>query len=173
MPRVYVGIGSNIDPEPNITRALRMLADATSVTGLSTFYRTPPIGAQGSPDFINGVAEIETKIGAAELKFSVLRGIEEALGRLRGEDKYEPRTIDLDILTYGHLQICRDGLTIPDPDITSRGFLAAALVELDPEMVLPGYDERLADLLRRMHIEGMTALPDFTMRLKQEMRLEP
>lgn len=72
------------------------------------------------------------------LKFHVLRPIEDALGRVRTNDSYAARPIDLDVLLFGSLVMNEPGLVIPDPDILSRPFLAAALVELHPDLVLPG-----------------------------------
>lgn len=185
MPRVYIGVGSNIEPEINIPKALRMLSEVMPIAAVSTFYRTPELGQIGADasggilarsigaEFINGMVAIEADLPPRELKFDVLRGIETALGRVRGPDKCEPRTIDLDIAVYGDLVVCEDDLVIPDPDITSRAFLAAPLLELDPAMVLPGSGERLAGAVSRMPMDDMTPLECFTRQLRQEMRLEP
>ncbi len=83
MPFVYIAVGSNIEPEENIPKALRMLARQVCITGVSTFYRTPAVDSLSSPDFINGVVRAETEIPPRELKFGVLRPIESALGRRR------------------------------------------------------------------------------------------
>lgn len=173
MPRVYIGVGSNIDPEANIPEALRMLAEFTPIIAISTFYRTAPVGSPGSPDFVNGVIAIDTEIEPCALKHDVLPRIEDALGRMRSSNKYESRTIDLDIVVYGNLVIHEGGLVIPDPYIAERAFLAAPLLELDAEMTLPGSGERLADLVARMRTDEMTALEYFTQRLRQEINLEP
>jgi 2-amino-4-hydroxy-6-hydroxymethyldihydropteridine diphosphokinase len=171
MPRVYIGIGSNIDPESNIPAALRMLGEAVKIVRISTFYRTPSLGSPGSPEFYNGVVAVETSIAPRELKFAVLRRIEESLGRVRGPDKFAPRPIDLDIIVYGDLQVDEVDLVIPDPEITKRAFIAVPLVDLDPAMTLPGSGVRIADLAGRMDIGGMTALEDFTERLRQGLEL--
>src|SRR3989339_784274 len=89
--QVYVGVGSNIEPEANIERALGLLARRTVLTGLSTFYRTAPVGPAGQPAFVNGVAGLRANLPARELKFSVLRGIEADLGRKHSAaNKYLP-----------------------------------------------------------------------------------
>jgi len=173
MPRVYIGVGSNIEPEVNIPNALRMLAEVTPIAAISTFYRTPPMGLPDSPEFVNGVVAIDTEIEPRELKFDLLRGIEAALGRVRGSDKYEPRMIDFDIVVYGDLVIREDDLVIPNPDITERVFLAAPLLELEPAMALPGSGEPLADVVSRMPVGQMTPLEGLTKQLRLETYLEP
>jgi 2-amino-4-hydroxy-6-hydroxymethyldihydropteridine diphosphokinase len=173
MPRVYIGVGSNIEPEINIPKALRILAEVTPIMAISTFYRTPPMGSPDSPEFYNGVVAVDSRLDLRDLQFGVLRQIESALGRVRSADPNAPRTIDLDI------EVCEDeiikkgsDLVIPDPNIVKRPFLALPLLELDPEIMLPELG-KLAELARNMDCESMTPLEDFTKQLRQEMKLEP
>jgi 7,8-dihydro-6-hydroxymethylpterin-pyrophosphokinase len=87
------------------------------------------------------------------LKFEVLRRIEAALGRRRGPDKYAPRPIDLDLLLYGDSVVEEPDLVLPDPDLRTRPFLAAALQELAPGLIEPvaGFPgEPLAEFSRRL-----------------------
>ncbi|MCX6343647.1 MAG: 2-amino-4-hydroxy-6-hydroxymethyldihydropteridine diphosphokinase [Armatimonadetes bacterium] len=169
MARVYVGIGSNIDPERNITAAVKMLKARVRVIAVSTFYQTPAVGNSNSPDFINGAALIETDIPAHALKFEALRGIEKSLGRLRTENKYSPRTIDLDIMIYGDAVIDEPELIIPDPDIYTRAFAAAAIAEMDPNLVLPESGDRILDIARSLVSNLMRPLVDFTAALRKEI----
>lgn len=173
MAVAYLGVGSNIDPETNIPAALRLLRQRVRVTAVSTFYRTEPIGNRDAASFVNGVFQIQTDIPARELKFGVLRAVEEALGRRRAADKYASRTIDLDILVYGELAIREPGLVIPDPDIADRVFLAAPLYELAPGLVLPDSGLALEEVVTRLPAGGMVPLPDFTRRLRMEIANEP
>lgn len=173
MPRAYIGVGSNIDAEDNIRRALKMLGERLRIMSASTFYRTAAIGSPDSPDFVNGVVAVDTELDPLELKFGVLHEIEDALGRVRCDDKYNPRTIDLDIALYEDVVVGEGDLVLPDPNITDRAFLAAPLLELAPDGVLPGTGEPLSEIVRRMPLNNMTPLPDFTARLRQEMNLEP
>lgn len=168
MATAYVGVGSNIEPEKNIPLALKMLAEKARVTRISTFYLTQPTGTTDSPAFYNGAVRIETDTAPRELKFDVLRKIEDDLGRIRTGDRYSPRTIDLDIVLYDNVVVREPGLVLPDPDIVTRVFLAAPLLELDPELVLPG-GLRLADMARSLATDAMTPLPDFTAKLKLEL----
>jgi len=144
----YVAVGSNLQPEANIPAALERLLSFVRVTASSTFYRTAALRRPGDPEFLNGVWQIETPLNARALKFSVLRGIENELGRIRGVDRYAPRTLDLDLLVYGEAAINEPGLRVPDPDIRSRPFLAAPLLELSAGLVLADTGETLAGVWR-------------------------
>jgi 2-amino-4-hydroxy-6-hydroxymethyldihydropteridine diphosphokinase len=167
MPIVYIGIGSNIDPEANIPAALRLLSRSVRVVAVSTFYRTEPIGAFGPP-FINGAIAIETDISPRKLNYDVLRKIESDLGRQRSEDKCSPRTIDLDIIVYGELQIHEPDMRLPDPDILTRAFVAQPLFELDPEMIVPELGIRLADVVTSLPVDAMQPLTEFTSAMREE-----
>ena len=162
----YIAVGSNIQPEANIPAALDKLMSCVRVTASSTFYHTAALQRPGGPEFLNGVWQIETDLDARALKFTVLRRIEEELGRTRTADRYAPRTIDLDLLVYGSAAINEPDLRVPDPDIRSRPFLAAALLELAPELVLADSGERLAALASRLCADGtLTADREMTEQL--------
>jgi 2-amino-4-hydroxy-6-hydroxymethyldihydropteridine diphosphokinase len=173
MNEVYIGIGSNMDPERHVPAALRLLGEKVRIAALSTFYRTAPLGSAGSPVFCNGVAGIRTDIPARELKFTVLRGIEESLGRRRGPDKNAPRPIDLDILWYGGALIEEPDLVIPDPDILTRAFVAVPLHELAPALVMPKSGLRLADVAGALPRADMKPLESFTSMLREEFEHGP
>lgn len=157
MARVYIGVGSNIEPECNVRSALRLLERHARVVGVSTFYRTEPIGRPHDPAFVNGVVAIETPLGARELKSTVLRGIEHELGRRRGSDVNAPRTIDLDLLVY-------DGEPL-DRDIEQRAFIAWPLAELDPTLTLSD-GRRVCVIAEHLPRAGMLALPELTSQLR-------
>ena len=91
MTRVYVGAGSNIDPEKNIPAAVTLLSTSVLITGISTFYRTRPIGRPQQSFYYNGVLRLKTEFGLAELKAGVLLPIETGLGRQRSADRFTPR----------------------------------------------------------------------------------
>jgi dihydroneopterin aldolase/2-amino-4-hydroxy-6-hydroxymethyldihydropteridine diphosphokinase len=142
----FIAVGSNIEPEKNIPLALEKLTRHVDVQATSTFYRTKPLGKENQPVFYNGVWQIQTKIPPRELKFNVLRRIEEQLGRVRTTDRYVPRPIDLDLILYGNALIDETDLCVPDRDITTRSFIAIPLLELAPEFIIPGSKERLSSL---------------------------
>jgi 2-amino-4-hydroxy-6-hydroxymethyldihydropteridine diphosphokinase len=172
MATAYLGIGSNIDPERNIPLALKAIAQSVRLISISTFYLTPAIGDSDSPPFYNGAARIETEIPPRELKFDILRRIEDDLGRVRTKDRFASRTIDLDIVLYDNLVVREPGLVLPDPDVVTRAFLATPLLELDPDLVLPG-GLRLADIAKSLATDAMTALGEFTAALRTELHSEP
>ncbi|MHC4605580.1 MAG: 2-amino-4-hydroxy-6-hydroxymethyldihydropteridine diphosphokinase, partial [Planctomycetota bacterium] len=80
--RVFVGVGSNIEPAWHAAEALRRLDSSVGVIAVSTFYRTAPLGRPEQRAFLNGVCEIGASVPPRKLKFEVLRGIEEELGRV-------------------------------------------------------------------------------------------
>ncbi|MBI5642931.1 MAG: 2-amino-4-hydroxy-6-hydroxymethyldihydropteridine diphosphokinase [Deltaproteobacteria bacterium] len=163
--RAYISIGSNIDPEENMKKALLELSRKTRLTGLSTVYKTEPEGRSGQRYFLNSVAEIETSLPPEEVKFQILRVIEDDLGRVRTEDKYADRTIDMDLILYGDMAIEKEGLKIPDPEILRRPFLAIPLFELRPGLKLPS-GEGIKDAAANLPGERMSPLPEYTEELK-------
>jgi 2-amino-4-hydroxy-6-hydroxymethyldihydropteridine diphosphokinase len=166
MPRAFIAIGSNIDPERNVLAALRLLRRRVQIIAVSTFYRTPAEGRPADPDFINGVALIETDLPPRALKLGVLREIEEALGRERTADGFAPRTMDLDLLVYDDLE--DDALRLPDPDILRRPFLALPLLELDPALRLPRWGTGIREVAERLPAQGMVPLPEYTAAARAE-----
>jgi 2-amino-4-hydroxy-6-hydroxymethyldihydropteridine diphosphokinase len=170
MATIYLGIGSNIDPEQNIPAALHRLAEARmQLKAVSTFYRTAPLDSPGAPPFYNGVVQFQVRMSPRALKFNLLRKIEEALGRKRTADKNAPRPIDLDILLYGNRVVRMSGLRIPDPDIVKRPFLAIPLHELAPDLILPDNGRHLAECLP-VRSADMMPLLDFTARLRESLQ---
>ena len=168
MVRAFVGVGSNIEPAENVRRALRLLMQEMRVVGLSTVYETEPEGRSEQPPYYNCVVEIETEAAAPELK-RALRVIEERLGRRRAADRYAPRTIDLDLLAYDELSVQTPELTLPDPDIATRAYLAAALSELAPVLALPGLGSAPSELARALPKRGMRRLDEYTAALRREV----
>jgi 2-amino-4-hydroxy-6-hydroxymethyldihydropteridine diphosphokinase len=169
----YVAVGSNIDPEANLVRALALLAERVRVTGLSTVYRTAALGGRREqPDYLNTAWRVEAPMGARALKFEILRPIEADLGRVRTADKYAARPIDLDVVLCGDTVVDERDLRLPDPDVRTRAFLAAGLLELDPELVLPDDGERLADLFSSATLAALTRAAEITEALRRSLRHE-
>lgn len=155
---VYIGVGSNIAPGENIPKAFRHLTDRTAISATSTFYCTKPLGNRNQPEYRNGVWRIETAYAPLELKNQILKKIEKALKRERSEDRYASRTIDLDLLLYDDDVFSCEGLTVPDPDIYKRPFLAAGLFELDPRLRMPDSGIGIKEVLKRL--KGFSLRPD-------------
>lgn len=148
MKKVFIGIGSNINPQENIKKAITLLKKKCTILDISTFYLTPAISTYKQPDYYNGVVLIETSFKPDELKFKVLLKIEESLGRKRTSDKYAPRTIDLDILVYSDSVVIEKDLIIPDPDIYKRKFLTLCLFEISPELILPDTGKKIGEVIK-------------------------
>lgn len=171
MARAFIGIGSNIEPAENVRAAIRALARQTHLVGVSMVYLTGALGRPEQPPYYNCVAEIETELPPAEIKFGVLRDIESKLGRQRTVDKYAARTIDLDLIVYDDLVLDAEGIRLPDPDIPERPFLAIPLAELAPDMVLAGYGLRVGEIAARLPQDGMKPLQDYARLLREELIL--
>ncbi len=134
----YIGIGSNLgDPAANVTRAFSRLATLpkTTLSRQSSLFRTAPVDAQGD-DFVNAVALLQTGLPATDL-LRELQAIEQDFGRERPHLN-APRTLDLDILLYGSLNISTDELVIPHPRMLQRAFALIPLLQIDPFIAIPG-----------------------------------
>src|SRR5690606_5423761 len=135
----YVGVGSNLgDPAARVRAAFEALAGIpdTQLVATSRLYRTAPFGPVAQGDFINAVAGLLTRLDAAAL-LAQLRGIETAAGRVR-EQRWGPRTLDLDLLVFGDARIDSPELTVPHPGIAERVFVLAPLQDLAPTLEGPG-----------------------------------
>lgn len=133
----YLGLGSNLDkPRQQVLRALTELAatPGISVIRTSSLYLTKPVGYTQQPNFINAVVKISTYLSPYEL-FTELMAIEYSHGRIRTTEKNGPRTLDLDILLYGDLEINTQDLIIPHPRMWEREFVLQPLFELMPEII--------------------------------------
>jgi dihydroneopterin aldolase/2-amino-4-hydroxy-6-hydroxymethyldihydropteridine diphosphokinase len=168
MTRAFVSIGSNIDPEENVKEALHLLKKQVTIRAISTVYLTEPIGPAPQPPFYNCVIDIETRLPPLELKHTVLRRIEDALGRIRKGDRFAPRTIDLDLILYGDLAVTSDDLTLPDPDIVQRPVLAIGVHELAPGLVLPGSKASIQKAASSLPRGGMKPLDHYTELIRRE-----
>jgi len=169
MTRVYIGIGSNIDAEKNVRKALSLLAGKAHIVAISTIYRTEPEYSHcvsEQPEYLNGVVAIETDLSPVELKNTILREIERELGRVRSDDRYAPRTIDLDILVFGDRVISENGLAIPDPQIPMRAFLAIPLFEVAPDLILPGSGQPIGEIAARHASHTMRPMIEYTFELR-------
>ena len=169
MARAFISIGSNIDPETNVRNAILRLTETARVKAISTVYRTVPIGRPGQPPFYNCVIEIETDLPPRDLKFLLLRRLESEMGRTRGTDKFAARTIDLDLILYDELVTTAEDITLPDPDILRRPFLAVALHGLAPGLVLPGSGMRISEAAPAQPRKDMTPLENYTQRIRKEI----
>lgn len=158
--RAYVGLGGNVgDVETTLAEALWALdgLPQTSVRRQSGFYRTPPWGRLDQPAFVNAVAELQTRLAPAVLLEQLL-AIEQRFGRVRSENqKWEPRTLDLDLLLYGDEALDEPGLHLPHPRLHERAFVLVPLAEIAADLLVPGRG-RVAQLLAAVDTGGIEAL---------------
>ena len=136
----YVGIGSNLDgPAAHVIRAFDDLSrlPQTSLVARSPLYKSPPMGPQGQPDFINAVAALETRLEARALMRALL-GIEMHHGRRRDGTRWGPRSLDLDLLLYGDTVSHTPELVLPHPGMHERAFVLYPLADIAPGLTIPG-----------------------------------
>lgn len=151
---VFLSLGSNIEPRVNLVRATSLLASKLQVMAASHVFETLPVGAAGESVFLNAAVQVCCSLSPADLKFQVLRPLEEDLGRKRSADRNAPRTIDLDISLFGD-RVVEDpaaGLRIPDPEILLRAHVALPLADLAPDRRHPVTGERMSEIAARFEV---------------------
>jgi 2-amino-4-hydroxy-6-hydroxymethyldihydropteridine diphosphokinase len=144
----YLGLGSNVgDREAHLRAALELLGEAgIEVEAVSSLYETEPVGeVLDQPDFLNAAVRIRTALEPEEL-LERCKEIEAERGRTFGGPRHGPRPLDVDLLLLGDRELRTDRLTLPHPELKSRRFVLAPLLELDPELSLPD-GTRLKDAL--------------------------
>jgi 2-amino-4-hydroxy-6-hydroxymethyldihydropteridine diphosphokinase len=150
--RVHLSLGSNIDPERNLPRAVELLKGYGPVEAVSTAWETEAVGTPG-PHYLNACVLFRTVLPAPTLKERVIRPIEAALGRKRSEDRDAPRPIDLDIVLYDNQPY--------DLELWEYGFVIVPLAELCPERIHPQRGGKLSQVAEQMRLGGrMIARPN-------------
>lgn len=146
----YIAIGSNLDsPVDQVRRAMDALDELpeSKLVLRSALYRSGPLGPADQPDFVNAVVAMLTTIGERQL-LARLQEIERAFGRKRSSERWGPRVLDLDLLSYSHVVLDEDGLVLPHPGIAERNFVLLPWNEIAPQYEVPGLGTVTA-LLRR------------------------
>jgi 2-amino-4-hydroxy-6-hydroxymethyldihydropteridine diphosphokinase len=154
-----IGLGANLnDPAAQVEYALAELdrLPGTRLVARSSLYASAPVGYVDQPDFINAVAQVETALAPRAL-LAALLDIEHCHGRERSF-RNAPRTLDLDLLLYGDAHFHEDGLTLPHPRMTERGFVLLPLLEIAPDTTVPGRG-RAADWLDACADQSVAVLP--------------
>lgn len=139
MTLAYIAIGSNLaSPLEQVNAALQALGEIpqNKIVAVSSFYRTPPLGPQDQPDYLNAAVVLETALDAETLLDNTQR-IELQQGRVRKAERWGPRTLDLDIMLFGHETINTERLTVPHYDMKNRGFMLWPLFEVAPDLIFP------------------------------------
>ena len=144
----YLGLGSNLgDRRSHLLAAAQALPDhGVAVLTSSSTYDTEPVGlVLDQPEFLNACLRIETALEPLEL-LDAAKAVEREVGRAAGGERHGPRVIDVDVLLLGAQTLASERLNLPHAEVSTRRFVLVPLLELDPDLTLPGGD-RLADRL--------------------------
>lgn len=148
MARVSVSLGSNIDSERNIRRAIRLLTDRFGELLLSPVYQTAAVGFEGD-DFLNLVVSFDSSDRVGNI-VSTLKLIEDSMGRDRSLPRFSARSIDLDLLTYDNQVIDEEGVQIPRHEILKNAFVLKPLSDIMGDQVHPVVDKTYKQLWLEM-----------------------
>ncbi|MGR8933211.1 MAG: 2-amino-4-hydroxy-6-hydroxymethyldihydropteridine diphosphokinase [Gammaproteobacteria bacterium] len=157
----YIGLGSNLaGPVEQIIQARAAIQQLCGIKeqAFSSLYRSKPMGPQDQPDYVNAVMAIKTNMPPLEL-LSALQTIETQQGRVRTEERWGARTLDLDILLYGDRQFDMPELTVPHRGIAERAFVLYPLHEIAPDLTIPGLGA-LSGLLVHCSCVGLQRIAD-------------
>ena len=149
--RVYLSLGSNIEPRRFLRSALQSLREAFGPLDLSPVYESKSVGFEGD-NFLNLVVAMDVDLPLGELSL-ILRNIEDAHGRVRGREKFTSRTLDIDILTYGELVGEVDGIQLPRDEIEKYAFVLLPLADIAPLARYPRSGQTYAELCANLVVE--------------------
>lgn len=143
----YLSLGSNIEPEVNLPKAVTLLSQSGEIEKISSVWETKPVGGSGG-NYLNACLSYKTTLAQDELKTTIIHPVESSLGRKRTGDKYAPRTIDIDIILF-------------DDEIVGGRWLAQAFVvvplaEIYPEFQNPSANESITETATRLRREFWT-----------------
>jgi 2-amino-4-hydroxy-6-hydroxymethyldihydropteridine diphosphokinase len=143
MPIVYLGLGSNVDPEKNLRLGVNELRRRYGDLVISSIYQNAAVGFEGD-DFWNLVVGFESEDGPASIQdeIEIIHGL---AGRQRGTDRYSSRPLDIDLLLYGDLVIDEPPVHVPRSDVLAYSFVLRPLAELAPDLSHPGTGRTLAE----------------------------
>lgn len=143
MARVYLGVGSNIDPEENLQLGVRELRRLFGELTISSTYKSAAVGFEG-PDFLNLVVGLETDKSPDEIHEQI-DAIHKLAGRKTGVARYSSRPLDVDLLLYDDLVMDAPPLKLPRSDVLKYGFVLRPLAEIAPDLTHPLTGKRLKD----------------------------
>ena len=157
MPRVFVGIGSNIDREASVRAGVTDLRGKYGKLLLSKVYESEAVGFEGDA-FYNLVAAFDTSDSVDQV-IATLTNIEETHGRQRGSERFSSRTLDLDLLLYGNLVASGEGYHVPRDEIPHYAFVLWPLSELEPDMKHPQTGETFLTMWEDFDKRNQTLRP--------------
>ena len=135
MATIYLGLGSNVEPELNLKRAMQELRRRYGDVKASRVYRSAAVGFDGDP-FLNLVVRIRSEETAAQITDEIER-LHDLSGRVRGGDKWVARPLDIDLLLYDDQVIDEPGIRVPRSDVLEYSFVLRPMAELAPDLVHP------------------------------------
>src|SRR5215471_20007438 len=160
MTEALLALGGNIgDVRDTFDRSIAALCDGkeTRLTARSSDYATPPWGLEDQPPFVNLCIAVDTSLTPQAL-LARAQAVERAFGRDRArEQRWGPRTLDIDILTYDDLVLNDPDLTLPHPRLNERAFVLMPLAEIAATRIIAGV--RVSDALARLDNTGIKKLP--------------
>ena len=144
MARIYISIGSNINPAENVQQAVKVLREHFSELEVSPVYESEAVGFEGS-NFLNLVVAASTELDVYETN-TLLHNIEDEHGRDRSGPRFSSRTIDLDLLLYGDAVVHESGLEVPRDEILQNAFVLWPLADVAAEVIHPQQGKTMAEL---------------------------
>ncbi|EKL9961335.1 2-amino-4-hydroxy-6-hydroxymethyldihydropteridine diphosphokinase [Vibrio parahaemolyticus] len=156
MITAYIAVGSNLaDPVSQAQQAIEALKTLpnSEFVRASSLYSSTPMGPQNQPDYINAVVAIKTNLTPLEL-LDCTQAIEQEQGRVRKDERWGPRTLDLDIVLYGNEVINSERLIVPHYGMREREFVLYPLAEIAPSLQLPDGTE-VSELLEQVDRNGL------------------
>ena len=165
--KAYLSLGSNIEPETNLSAAVTLLAELTTLRAVSSVWETPPLGMADQPNFLNAAALIETELSPEALKAQILAPIEQRLGRVRQANKNAPRPMDIDLMLFNRQVFQLGNRHVPDPEVLERSFVAIPLAEIEPGYIHPETGQTLKEIAVTFEGARMTLRPDLSERLRR------
>jgi len=146
--KAVIALGANIgNPKEQMDLAVAMLREATDFKLVSDYFSTKPVSDIPQPDYLNAVCIVESELPALDL-LALLQGIEKTLGRERNE-RWGPRTIDLDLIQYGSLLSSADELQRPHPRAHERRFVIEPWYSIEPDAILLTYG-KISEILEQL-----------------------
>ncbi len=157
MPRVYVSVGSNLEPERHVRAAVRALRERFGALALSPVYASAPVGFAG-PEFLNLVVSYDSEEPPESIA-DALRSIEDAAGRRRDGPRFSDRTLDLDLILYGDRVQEGPGLRLPRPEVLEHAHVLGPLADLAAGEVHPRLGQTYGAIWARFDRTGQALRP--------------
>jgi 2-amino-4-hydroxy-6-hydroxymethyldihydropteridine diphosphokinase len=146
MNKFYLSLGSNIEPENNLPRAVALLEGFGKILAASKVYETPPLGFKAQAHFLNAAVIFSGNWSLEGFQEEVIPSIEKSLNRVRTANKNAPRTIDIDIIFFNDQIRTFGKRSVPNREVLERDFVALPLAELEPEFIHPQTGQTLAEI---------------------------